>query len=144
DEREGQRADAALPGQEDRLAPAAGDPHRRVRLLLRLGDDVALRHGEEPAVLAGERLLDHQAHDDVARLLPLRSLRPALRVRSDPRVQLRRGPRAAARPHGGPATVAGTDARRRDRTSYIAPLQAVRPEIGQVTSLFGGFRPLPG
>jgi hypothetical protein len=78
DEREAQGADALLRGEADGLAPRARDPKRRVGLLQRLGDDVALRHGHEPAVDAGERLLDHHPRDGAQRLLPLLALRVAV------------------------------------------------------------------
>ena len=44
DERERERADALLGREVDRLAPAARDPERRMRLLERLRHDVAHRH----------------------------------------------------------------------------------------------------
>ena len=63
-------------GEVDRLACAAArDPQRRVRLLHRLRHDVARRHLEEPAVVAGERLLDEHAGHRVERLVPLLALR---------------------------------------------------------------------
>ena len=70
DEGEGERADAVARGELDRLAPAAGDPERRVRLLERLGDHVARRHAPELAVPAGERLLDEHASDRAHGVLP--------------------------------------------------------------------------
>ena len=50
DERERERADPLLRREVDRVAAAARDPQRRVRLLARLRDDVARRHRD---VLAG-------------------------------------------------------------------------------------------
>ena len=49
----------------------SGDPERRVRLLQRLGDDVARRHLDVVAVDAGEGRLDHHPRDDRDRLGPL-------------------------------------------------------------------------
>ena len=56
----------------------ARDPQRRVRLLQRLRHDVARRHLQEAAVVAGEGLLDEHAGDRVERLLPLLPLRVAV------------------------------------------------------------------
>jgi hypothetical protein len=70
DERERERADPLLCGQMDRVAAAARDPHRRVRLLARLGHDVAGRHRHELAVMAGERRFGHAPHGDAQPLLP--------------------------------------------------------------------------
>ena len=75
DERERERADALLGGEQDRLAPAARHPQRRVRLLDRLGHDVARRHLHELAVDAGERRLDHAAHRGLEALEPGVALR---------------------------------------------------------------------
>ena len=47
DEGEGERADAGARRGMDGLALGAGDPDRRMRLLQRLGHDVAHRHGED-------------------------------------------------------------------------------------------------
>src|SRR6185312_6940407 len=74
DERERQRADALLGREADGLAARACHPQGRVRLLLGLGDDVAAGHGQEAAVVAGERLLHEHASDDVERLVPLLAL----------------------------------------------------------------------
>ncbi len=61
DEGERQRAHALAGGEEDRLAAAAGDPQRGVRLLLWLRHHVARWHLDELAIDAGERHLDHAA-----------------------------------------------------------------------------------
>jgi hypothetical protein len=74
DEREGQRADAAPGGEQDRLSPAARDPQRRVGPLLGLRHHVARRDADVVAVHAGERLLDEHAGHRIDRLLPLRPL----------------------------------------------------------------------
>ena len=74
DEGEGQRADALLGGQLDRVAPRAGDPQRRVRLLDGLGDHVAGGHLDEAPVPPGEGLLDEHPRDHVERLVPLLAL----------------------------------------------------------------------
>jgi hypothetical protein len=71
DEGERERADATAGGEQDGVAAAAGDPQRRVRLLLRLGDDVARRDREEAAAMSREGLLDQHPGDDVERLRPL-------------------------------------------------------------------------
>src|SRR5437764_1880506 len=71
DERERQRSDPLRGRQVDRLPPAASDPERWMRLLERLGDDIAGRHLEEVAVVAGEGLLyEHPGHR-VEGLVPL-------------------------------------------------------------------------
>ena len=72
--RERQRADAVLRGEVDRLAPARRHPHRRVRLLHRLGHDVARRHRDVVAGVAGERRLGEAAERDAQPLLPHRPL----------------------------------------------------------------------
>ena len=90
DERERERADALLRGEVDGLAPAAGDPHRRMRLLQRLRDNVAWRHLQEPAVVARERLLDEHARHRVERLVPLVALGGPVDVEA-PQLGLRRG-----------------------------------------------------
>ena len=74
DERERERADRLLRGEVDRVAPAARDPQRRVRLLPRLRHDVAGRHRDELARVAGERRLGHAAHRDAQTLFPHRAL----------------------------------------------------------------------
>src|SRR5262249_15520933 len=65
-------------GEQDGVAAAAGDPQRRMRLLLRFGDQVARRHREEAALVTAERLFDEQPHADVEGLLPLGALQVAL------------------------------------------------------------------
>ena len=70
DERERQGADPIAGGEVDRLAPAAGDPHRRMGLLRRLRDHVARWHLYELTVHARERLLDQHPGDRVDLLLP--------------------------------------------------------------------------
>ena len=71
DEGKRQSAEPPLGGREDRLAPAARDPERRVGPLLRLRDDVSRRHRDPASLVAGERLLDEHARDRVQGLLPL-------------------------------------------------------------------------
>ena len=70
DEREGQRADALLRRQQDRVATRARHPQRRVRLLHRLRHDVAGRHRDEPAIDARERCLGHAPDGDLETLEP--------------------------------------------------------------------------
>ena len=70
DEGEGERADALLGREEDGVAPGARDPQRRVRLLHRLGHDVAGRHLHVLAVDAGEGLLGHAADGHLEALQP--------------------------------------------------------------------------
>ena len=74
DEGERQRAHALLGGQQDRFAATAGHPQRWVRLLHRLGDDVARWHLHVLAVDAGERGLGHAAHGHLETLEPLLAL----------------------------------------------------------------------
>ena len=61
---------AFLGGHLHRRRPGARHPHRRVRLLQRLGNHVARRHLDVLALEAGERLLDHAADRDLEGLLP--------------------------------------------------------------------------
>ncbi len=75
DERERERADAFLRGEVDRVTPAARDPQRRVRLLARLRHDVARRHRDELARVAGERLLGEAPHGDAQAFFPHAALR---------------------------------------------------------------------
>ena len=70
DEREAECTDPLLRCEVDRLAPAARHPHRWMRLLARLGNDVTGRHRDVLAVDAGERLLGHAPHRDAQPLLP--------------------------------------------------------------------------
>ncbi len=70
DEGEGQRPDPLLGRQQDRVAPRARHPQRRVRLLHRLGHDVARWHLHEAPVDTGERRLGHAAERDLQSLEP--------------------------------------------------------------------------
>ena len=70
EERKRERADAALGGQVDRLPAGAGHPHGRVRLLERLGHDVAGRHDHALAGVAGEGRLGQAAEGDAGALVP--------------------------------------------------------------------------
>ena len=79
---ETQCADALLGGHLHAGRPGAGDPDRRVRLLQRLGDDVAGRHLDVLALEPGEGLLDHAADRDLEGLLPLRPLVGGIDVES--------------------------------------------------------------
>ena len=54
--------------QLDRAAVGAGHPHRRVRLLARLGHHVAARHREALALVAGVGLHHHHVGDLLGRL----------------------------------------------------------------------------
>ena len=73
DELEAQRADAAPAGHLDGLELRAGDPQRRMRLLDRLGQDVAQREVEVRAVILAAAVPEHR--DDAAhRVLPDRAL----------------------------------------------------------------------
>ncbi len=67
---ETQCAEALLRGHRHRRRPGARDPHRRVRLLQRLGHHVARRHFDVLTLEAGERLLDHAADRNLERFLP--------------------------------------------------------------------------
>ena len=98
----------ARAASQDRLAPAARDPQRRVGLLLRLRDDVSRRHRDPAAVVAGERLLDEHPRDRVERLLPLGALQ--LTVDAEPAQLDLRAPLAG--PELDPA--AGDQVERRD------------------------------
>ena len=64
-----ERADAPAAGHLDRLELAARDPQRRVRLLPRLGDDVAQREVEVLAVVLPALLPEHR-HQAAHRVLP--------------------------------------------------------------------------
>ena len=74
EERERERADALLRGEMDRVAAAARDPHRRMRLLHRLRDDVAGRQAHVVAGVTGERRLGEAAQGNPDALLPHRAL----------------------------------------------------------------------
>jgi hypothetical protein len=85
EERERQRADAVLRGEVDGVAPCARNPHRWVRLLQRLRNDVARRHRHVLPRESGERRLAHAPQRDPQALLP----RAALLLGVDPeRVEL--------------------------------------------------------
>ncbi len=58
----------------DRLAATARHPQGWVRLLQRLGHDIARRHREVLALPAGKGCLDHHAGDHIERLGPLLAL----------------------------------------------------------------------
>ena len=106
DEREGQGPDPVAGRELDRLAPAAGHPHRRMRPLQRLGDHVARRHPEELAVPARERLLDEHARDRVDGVLPHRPLLQAVDAgspRARPPSWIHRSRTRASRPRSGRA-----------------------------------------
>ena len=79
---ETQCADALLGGHLHAGRPGAGDPDRRMRLLQRLGDDVAGRHLDVLTFETRERLLDHAADRDLEGLLPLRALVGGIDVES--------------------------------------------------------------
>ena len=70
DEGERERTDAVLGRHVNRVAPAARDPKGRVRLLARLGHDIARRHCDVLAREPGEGLLGHAAHRDAQPFLP--------------------------------------------------------------------------
>ena len=61
---------ASLGGEVDRLAAAACHPHRRVRALDRLGNDVAGRQANVFAGVAGERRLGQATQRDAQALFP--------------------------------------------------------------------------
>ena len=67
---EAQGAKAFLRGHRHRGGPGAGHPHRRMRLLQRLGHDVARWHLDVLTLEAGERFLDHAADRHLERFLP--------------------------------------------------------------------------
>ena len=63
DEGEGERADAVLRRDLDGVAVGAGHPHRRMRLLHRLGQHVAAGHREILALEARVGLQHHHVGD---------------------------------------------------------------------------------
>jgi hypothetical protein len=71
---ETQCADGLLGGHLHAGRPGAGDPYRGVRLLHRLGYDVAGRHLNMLALEPAERFLDHAPDRDLQGLLPLGAL----------------------------------------------------------------------
>ena len=117
DEREGERADAQLRGEVDRLAIRTGDPQRWVRLLHGLGHDVASRHGEVRSLEARVGVHGHHVGDLFDGLAPHR---PAL-GRVDPEAfQL-----------GSRGALAGAelDAAVRDQVEGGDPLGDLRREV---------------
>ena len=67
---ETQCAEALLSGHRHRGRSGARDPHRRVRLLQRLGHHVARRHLDVLTLEPGERLLDHATDGNLECFLP--------------------------------------------------------------------------
>ena len=73
DERKRQRAQPQLCRQVNRVAVRAGDPHRRMRLLHRLRNNVAHRHREVLALESGVRIHRHHVRDLLDGLTPHRA-----------------------------------------------------------------------
>jgi hypothetical protein len=74
DEAERQRTDPVAGGDLDRVAVGARHPHRRVRLLARLGQHVATRHRERLGRVARIRVEHHHVGDLLGGLQRHRSL----------------------------------------------------------------------
>ena len=135
---EGHRAQSQPRRHHDSLLARAGHPHRRMRLLDRLGNDVARRHLEVLAVVAAERLFDHHAANRDQRLAPHRAL---FRARDVERVQFGKGRRLAGAELGAPVAqqVEHPDPLRHPRRMVIVGRQQrdSRPQAHPLGALAG-------